>query len=84
MFNKKKPNVELIRKLKIQISKKYQLPESTIISVAELACHEPDCPPIETVITARAEDGSIQNWKVGKSIDKIEESDLSRLEKHSH
>ena len=84
MFNKKKPNVELIRKLKIQISEKYQLPESTIISVAELACHEPDCPPIETVITARAEDGSMQNWRVGKSIDKIEESDLSRLEKHFH
>ena len=74
----------MIRKLKIQISEKYQLPESTIISVAELACHEPDCPPIETVITARAEDGSMQNWRVGKSIDKIEESDLSRLEKHSH
>ena len=84
MFNKKKPNVELTRKLKIQISKKYQLPESTIISIAELACHEPGCPPIETIITARAEDGSMQNWRVGKSIDKIEESDLSQLEKHSH
>lgn len=74
----------MIRKLKIQISKKYQLPESTIISVAELACHELGCPPIETIITARAEDGSMQNWRVGKSIDKIEESDLSQLEKHSH
>ena len=84
MFNKKKPNVELIRKLKIQISKKYQLPESTIISVAELACHEPGCPPIEIIITARAEDGSMQNWRVGKSIDKIEDSDLNQLEKHSH
>ena len=60
MFNKKKPNVELIRKLKIQISKKYQLPESTIISIAELACHEPGCPPIETIITFRAEDGSMK------------------------
>ena len=84
MFNKKKPNVELTRKLKIQISKKYQLPESTIISIAELACHEPGCPPIETIITARAENGSMQNWRIGKSIDKIEESDLSQLEKHSH
>ena len=74
----------MIRKLKIQISKKYQLPESTIISVAELACHEPGCPPIETIITARAENGSVQNWRVGRSIDKIEESDLSQLEKHSH
>ena len=84
MFNKKKPNVELIRKLKIQISKKYQLPESTIISIAELAFHEPNCPPIETIITTRAEDGSMQNWKIGKSIDKIEESDINQLEKHSH
>ena len=84
MFNKKKPNVELIRKLKIQISEKYQLPESTIISVAELACHEPGCPPIETIITARAEDGSMQNWRVGKSIDEIEESDLNQLEKQFH
>ena len=84
MFNKKKLNAELIRKLKIQISKKYQLPESTIISVAELACHEPGCPPIETIITARAEDGSMQNWRVGKSIDEIEESDLNQLEKQFH
>ena len=84
MFNKKKPNVELIRKLKIQISEKYKLPESTIISVAELACHEPGCPPIETVFTARAEDGSMQNWKIGKSIDKIEQSNINQLEKHSH
>ena len=74
----------MIRKLKTQISKKYQLPESTIISIAELACHEPGCPPIETIITARAENGSVQNWRVGRSIDKIEESDLSQLEKHSH
>ena len=74
----------MIRKLKIQISKKYQLPESTIISLAELACHEPSCPPIETIITARAEDGSMQNWKIRKSIDKIEESDINQLEKHSH
>ena len=50
----------MIRKLKIQISKKYQLPESTIISIAELACHEPGCPPIETIITFRAEDGSMK------------------------
>ena len=74
----------MIRKLKIQNSKKYQLPESTIISVAELACHEPGCPPIETIITSRAEYGSMQNWKIGKSIDKIEESDINQLEKHSH
>ena len=58
MFNRKTQNVEKIRNLKHLISKKYKLPENTIISIAELSCHEPDCPPIETVITARNEDGS--------------------------
>ena len=51
MFNRKTQNVEKIRNLKHLISKKYKLPENTIISIAELSCHEPDCPPIETVIT---------------------------------
>ena len=48
MFNRKTQNVEKIRNLKHLISKKYKLPEDTIISIAELSC-----PPIETVITAR-------------------------------
>ena len=56
MFNRKTQNVEKIRNLKHLISKKYKLSENTIISIAELSCHEPDCPPIETVITARNDD----------------------------
>ena len=60
MFNRKTQNVEKIRNLKQLISKKYKLPENTIISIAELSCHEPDCPPIETVITARNEAQTIK------------------------
>ena len=73
-----------IRNLKHLISKKYKLPENTIISIAELSCHEPDCPPIETVITARNEDGSMKNWRVAKSIEEIEESDINNLTNHTH
>ena len=74
MFNRKTQNVEKIRNLKHLISKKYKLSENTIISIAELSCHEPDCPPIETVITARNEDGSMKNWRVTKSIEEIDVS----------
>ncbi len=63
MFNKKKPNLETIQNLKNYFIKKYEIPESTILSIAELNCHEPDCPPTETVITARSIDGSTKNWK---------------------
>ena len=54
MFNQKKAKPENIRYLKEVISKKLKLPETTILSIAELSCHEPGCPPKETVITANA------------------------------
>lgn len=84
MFNRKKSNVEKIRNLKLLISKKYHLSDEAIISIAELTCHEPDCPPLETVITARLEDGSIKNWRIAKAINEIEESEINNLESHTH
>ena len=84
MFNRKTQNIEKIRNLKLLISKKYKLSENTIISIAELSCHEPDCPLIETVITARNDDGTINNWRVAKSIEEIEESDINNLTNHTH
>ena len=84
MFNRKTQNIEKIRNLKLLISKKYKLSENTIISIAELSCNEPDCPPIETVITARNEDGSMKNWRVAKSIEEIQESDINNLTNHTH
>ncbi len=41
MFNQKKAKPENIRYLKDIISKKLNLPETTILSIAELSCHEP-------------------------------------------
>ena len=80
MFNKKKPNLKTIQNLKNYFIKKYEIPESTILSIAELYCHEPDCPPTETVVTARSIDGSTINWKIHKPIDEISENDINDLE----
>ena len=84
MFNRKTQNIEKIRNLKLLISNKYELSDNTIISIAELSCHEPDCPPIETVITVRYENGSMKNWRVAKPISEVEETDIYKLEEHSH
>ena len=80
MFNRKKPDPNIIRDLKQLVLKKFNLPESTILSIAELNCHEPDCPPTETIVTARSIDGSTQNWKIHKPIDEISENDVNDLE----
>ena len=80
MFNKKKPNVEAIRNLKNLFTKKFKLTESTILNVAELNCHEPGCPPTETVITARTKDKITNIWRIHKPIEEILESDINLLD----
>ena len=80
MFNKKKPNVEAIRNLKNLFTKKFKLTESTILNVAELNCHEPGCPPTETVITARTKDKLTNIWRIHKPIQEILESDINLLD----
>ena len=79
MFNQKKANPEKVRYLKKMISLRLKLPETTILSIAELNCHEPDCPPKETVITANAIDGKSKTWKIAKSIDEIDNFDVENL-----
>ena len=80
MFNKKKPNGEAIRNLKNLFTKKFKLTESTILNVAELNCHEPGCPPTETVITARTKDKLTNIWRIHKPIEEILESDINLLD----
>ena len=79
MFNKKIAKPENIRYLKEIISKKLKLPETTIISIAELSCHEPGCPPKETVVTTNAIDGTSKTWKIEKPIDEINGFDIEKF-----
>ena len=83
MFNKKKPNPEIIRNLKKIFSNENHIPDTSILSIAELTCHEPNCPPIETIITERTIDGKLKNWRIGKSINDISDSDIINLS-HTH
>ena len=56
MFERKNASPEVIRDLKNKITKKLNLPESTILSIAELHCHEPNCPPNCLLYTSDAAD----------------------------
>ena len=60
LFNRSRPDRDAVRQIKELISEGFGLPDTTTLAVAELRCHEPGCPPEETVITARHEDGSIK------------------------
>ena len=44
------------------------------ISISQLQCHEPDCPPIETVIVVMT--SPPQQYKIHKPISDITEADI--------
>ena len=79
MFDNKKTNPEIIRNLKAIFIKKFYISEDATISVAELRCHEPNCPPVETVFTIRSSDGSIKDWRISKSASEIQINDIEIL-----
>ena len=54
------------------------LTEADLVTVAELACHEPGCPPVETVVTVHGADGARRDWRVHKALAQIEEADIQK------
>ena len=80
MFDKKRPNSAAVGRIKDSIKHNLGLlPETTVLSVIELACHEPGCPPTETIITAHSEDNSRQNWRINKPISEISDKDIGTI-----
>ncbi len=76
MFDRKRPDGAAIRRIKSLVTDCLHLPETTLLSVMELNCHAPDCPPTETVITARASDGSTRDWRIAKPVSQIQDKDV--------
>ena len=53
-------------------------PEANVM-VTELACHEPDCPPLETVIALFEPGQAGRQWKLHKAIEDVTREDLEIL-----
>ena len=79
MFDNSRPDPDTIARVKALFTEAFELPEDTMLSLAELRCHEPDCPPIETVIVARAQDAGMREWRIGKPIAEITEADIALI-----
>lgn len=64
------------------ITERFALSDADLVSVAELACHEPGCPPIETVVTVHGADGQRRTWRLHKPVAEITAADVEALEAH--
>ena len=79
LFDRPRSNIDTVRKVKQLVIGHFNLSEATIVSIAELRCHEEGCPPLETIVTARHEDGTIQDWRIIKPINEILPEDIKLL-----
>jgi len=77
LFDRKRPDAAAIRRVKACITEVLDLPGTTTLTVAELACHEPDCPPIETVVTLHDADGQRRTWRLHTPVAEITVADVA-------
>ena len=82
LFERKRPDLVAVSRAKDLIAKYFGLSDTTTIAVAELSCHDLGCPPIETVFTARYEDGSVTDWRIAKPVRDITIDDIKSLGKN--
>jgi hypothetical protein len=54
----------------------WRLDDSTVVMVTQLRCHEPGCPPIETVIALLPMAGARWQTKLHKAPEDVTEADI--------
>ena len=62
--------------VKAWVTERLRLTEADLVTVAELACHEPGCPPVETVVTVHASGGERRSWHLHKPLADVVEQDI--------
>ncbi len=66
-----------VKQVKTWIAEILNLDEQVAISLNQLTCHEPGCPPIETAIVIVEQPP--KQYKIHKSIADIQQSDIYQL-----
>ena len=79
LFSQSRPksNLAALQQIKTWVYDLLKLDPDIAISVSQLQCKEPGCPPIETVINILSQPA--QQYKIHKALDDIEQVDLIRL-----
>ena len=79
LFTKSTPKVNLakLQQIKAWAYQELEIDPAISISISQLQCHEPDCPPIETVIAVM--NNPPKQYKIHKSASQITEEDIKRI-----
>ena len=75
----RRPNLERVRRIKTALREALSLSDDTTVTVAELACLEEGCAPIETVIGLLRPDAPQLQHKLHKPVDAVDAQDLVQV-----
>ncbi len=75
-FGGSKPDAEALRRVKAWALAALGASAETAFAVNEIACTDPSCPGIETVILIMEPGRKTKAVKIGKSIDEVTEDDI--------
>lgn len=75
-----RPDAEAVARLKGWIAGLMSLGERDHIAIAELACHEPGCPDLETVVTVTLADRRRFVLRFPSAVSAVTEADVHRLQ----
>jgi len=62
----------------------FAVPADATVRVAQLACREPGCPPLETVVLVSVADAPTVQHKVHKPAAEVTRTDLQGARDHGH
>ncbi|NJR51132.1 MAG: hypothetical protein HC780_17690 [Leptolyngbyaceae cyanobacterium CSU_1_3] len=79
LFSQDKPKAdpEKIRDIKNWVYRILEVDSDIPISISQLACKEPGCPPIETVIAVMSM--PVKQYKIHKAVNDIDETNICDL-----
>ena len=79
MLGRPKRDAALIRQVKDWAYECLPISAEAAVSVMELECHEPGCPPLETVVAAMEHGKETRQWKFHKPMPDITLADVVDL-----
>jgi hypothetical protein len=80
LFNRRpRPDAQALAQLKAWVAAMMSLGDKDHIAIAELACHEPGCPDLETVVTVTYADRRRFVLRFPSSVVGVTEADVRSL-----
>ena len=75
----RRPNLEVVRRIKFTLREALNLSEDAVITVTQLACLDEECTPLETVIGLLQPGTPQMRHRAHKATDDINAEDLMRV-----